>query len=152
MADVFISHSESDSQLAAWLYQSCENFNISAFLAPISLRAGSEWKQEILNKLRQAKWFFFLATANSIKSDAVKHEIGGALILNKNIIPILYGIDYKDLPEWINNYQGIRVSHNSAAELKSVLEKVSERIKTDKVITSVIVGILIGALFWADKG
>ena len=150
MADVFISHSEIDSQLAAWLYQSCENFNISAFLAPISLRAGSEWKQEILNKLRQAKWFFFLATANSIKSDAVKHEIGGALILNKNIVPILYGIDFKDLPEWIKNYQGIRVSHNSAAELKSVLERISKKIKTDKVMTAAIICTFIGMLLSAD--
>lgn len=151
MAEVFISYSEKDSYFADWLLKSCQNFNIDAFLASISLRAGDNWKQEILNNLRNSQWFFFLATENSIKSDAVKHEIGGALVLNKNIIPVLYGIEYADLPDWIKDYQGIKVDHSDAEELKEALERISEKIQADKMMTTLLAGVFIGALLFALK-
>jgi hypothetical protein len=101
MPDVFICYSAKDEKLARWLYKSCENLDISTFLAPISIRPGTKWKQTILDNLREVSWFFFLATPNSIRSDSVKHEIGGALALNHDIIPILYNLEFKDLPESI---------------------------------------------------
>lgn len=151
MPDVFISYSEKDVQLAKWLYKLCQNFGINAFLAPISLQPGNKWKQEILSNLRESKWFFFLATNNSINSAAVMHEIGGALILNKNIIPILYEIDFPDLPDWIKEYQGIKVTNNNVAHVKKTLESISEKIKADKVTAALLIGAFIGVLLLTNK-
>jgi hypothetical protein len=151
MPDVFISYSAQDEKLARWLYKSCENLNISAFLASISLEPGSRWKKEIQNNLLAAKWFFFLATQNSIKSDPVKHEIGGALTLNKKIIPILYGIDFEDLPEWIKEYQGVKIANTDTSELIRTLKAVSKKIKVDDLMTGLLIGAFIGLLVLAAK-
>ncbi len=151
MPDVFISCSEKDVQLAEWLYKSCRNLDINAFLAPISLQPGNKWKQEILSNLRESKWFFFLATNNSINSAAVMHEIGGALVLNKNIVPILYGIDFPDLPDWIKEYQGIKVTNDNVSHIKKTLESISEKIKADKVTAALLIGAFIGVLLLANK-
>ncbi len=151
MPDVFISYSVEDEQLARWLYQLCENLNISAFLASISIKRGSPWKEEILNNLSDAKWFFFLATANSINSDSVKHEIGAALVLNQKIIPILYGIDFPDLPDWIKEYQGVKITNTDASELTRTLEAVARRIRVDQLLTGLIIGAFVGLLIMASK-
>lgn len=151
MFDVFISYSKNDEQLAEWLHRSCQNFNINSFLAPISLKAGAKWKQEILNNLKNSKWFFFLATPNSINSDPVKHEIGGALVLNKNIIPILYNLEFHQLPDWIKEYQGIKVTNNDVSHIKETLEDISKKIKVDKVVTGIIIGVFIGVLLFLSS-
>ena len=151
MSDVFISYSEKDVELAKWLYKSCQNFNISAFLASISLQPGIKWKQEILHNLKESKWFFFLATSNSIHSDAVKHEIGGALTLNKNIVPILYGIDFNELPEWIKEYQGIQVTNDNVSHISETLGTIAEKIKEDKLKAGLLIGAFIGVLLLASK-
>lgn len=145
MQEVFISYSIKDEALANWLYRSCVNFSIDTFLASISLKTGEKWKEEILNKLRESKWFFFLATPNSIESDAVKHEIGAALVLNKNIIPILYNLDFEDLPKWISDYQGIKIFNNNVSNLNNLLIEISKRIRADNTKTALIIGALIGA-------
>ena len=149
MAQAFISYSVADENIAQWLYRSCENFGIKTFLASISLKKGEKWKGKILQELKFSEWFFFLATPNSIQSDAVKHEIGGALVLNKKIVPILYGIDFSDVPEWISDYQGIRVFNDNIDELKNTLEKIAEENKANKIIAALIIGAIIGALLKA---
>ena len=145
MAYVFISYSIQDEDLANWLYRSCNNFNIETFLASISLNPGNKWKEEILQNLKESKWFFFLATPNSIRSDAVKHEIGAALALNKNIIPILHNLDFPDLPTWISEFQGIKIINDDVEHLKILLANISEKINADKIVTGLLVGVLIGA-------
>lgn len=151
MPDVFISYSAEDEKLARWLYQSCQNLKISAFLASISIKPGSPWKQEILDNLREAKWFFFLATPNSVRSDSVKHEIGGALVLNQNIIPILYDIDFDDLPDWIKEYQGVKITNTDVSELIKTLKAVSKRIKVNEFWTGILIGVFVGVLYFASR-
>ena len=145
MAYVFISYSIQDEDLANLLYRSCNNFNIETFLASISLNPGNKWKEEILQNLKESKWFFFLATPNSIRSDAVKHEIGAALALNKNIIPILHNLDFPDLPTWISEFQGIKIINDDVEHLKILLANISDKINADKIVTGLLVGVLIGA-------
>ena len=145
MAYVFISYSIQDEDLANWLYHSCNNFKIETFLASISLNPGNTWKEEILQNLKESKWFFFLATPNSIRSDAVKHEIGAALALNKNIIPILHNLDFPDLPTWISEFQGIQIINDDVEHLKILLANISDKINADKIVTGLLVGVLIGA-------
>jgi hypothetical protein len=151
MPDVFISYSAKDEKLANWLYRSCNNLSISSFMAPISIDPGVKWKQVILNNLRGASWFFFLATPNSIQSDAVKHEIGGALLMNKNIVPILYDIEFSELPDWIKEYQGVKITNTDATELLRALNAISGRIKADNLRTILIVAALLGVAWYFGK-
>jgi len=145
MPDVFISYSTEDSDLAQNLYSSCQRFQINTFLAEISLSPGNQWKDSILENLKQSTWFLFLATPNSLKSDAVKHEIGAALALNKTIIPILHDVDYDDIPSWISDCQGIKIVGDNVNHVKNLLTKISDKVKGDKIVTGLLIGILIGA-------
>ncbi len=150
MSDVFISYAEQDYKMAEDIYNSCQNLQINTFLAPISLDKGFRWKDEILKRLRNSEWFLFLATENSIKSDAVKHEIGGALTTNKKIIPILYKINFEDLPPWVSDYQGVDI-HGNAEELSKVLNQISEKNKSDKVMAGLLIGALAIFLLLGEK-
>ncbi len=151
MPDVFISYSSQDEKLARWLYKSCENLNISAFLASISISPGTKWKKAILDNLRAAKWFFFLATPNSIRSENVRDEVRGALALKKEIIPILYKIDFKDLPEWIREYQGVKITDTDASQLNNELKRIARRITLDSVMTGIIITGFIMAAAYASR-
>ena len=151
MPAIFISYSSEDEKLAQWLYKGCQNFKISTFLASISIEPGKKWKKQILDNLKISKWFFFLATPNSIKSDAVKHEIGGALTTNKNIVPILYNLEFDQLPEWIKEYQGIKITNNDVSHLQKTLEKISKKIKSDKIFAGILAGVLITAVLFGKE-
>ena len=148
MSEVFISYSELDAKVGEYLHKSCNNFGIDAFLARISLLPGQRWKGEILYQLERCNWFFFLATENSIKSDACKHEIGAALALKKQIIPILFGIDYEQLPAWIKEYHGIQISNNNTKALSEILLRISEKRSSSE---NMILGVLAGALIMAGS-
>lgn len=152
MPKVFISYSAKDEELAQWLYRSCKNFEIDTFLASISLTPGETWKEEILQNLRDAKWFFFLATPNSISSQAVLHEIGGALTMNKCIVPILYDVDFSELPNWIADKQGVSISKDSdKSQIRDLLTSVSGRIKADNVNGWLLLGGIITTLALFSK-
>lgn len=146
MPDVFISYSSEDEQLARWLYQSCKNLKIDTFLASISLKPGVRWKQKILDNLEDSEWFFFLATKNSIKSDAVMHEIGAALSHKKEIISILNEINYKDLPEWIKEYQAIDIK-NDYPKFEKTIKSIAKQKKVDRFFTrALIIALAYGFL------
>ncbi|WP_372795063.1 toll/interleukin-1 receptor domain-containing protein [Pontiella sp.] len=145
MPDVFISYSVEDSEIAQNLYKSCCSLQINTFLAEISLSPGNHWKGEIIANLKQSKWFLFLATPNSLKSDAVKHEIGAALALDKTIIPILHEVDYDEIPSWVSDHQGIKMVGENIDHVRNLLTKISDKIKGDKVVAGLLIGVLIGA-------
>src|ERR1035441_8891244 len=98
MPQVFISYSVKDTAMAQKLYLALKMAGADPFLAEFDLHPGAVWKAEILNALRSAPWVFFLATPNSCPSQAVAHEIGASLALNKKLIPLMHGVQPKDLP------------------------------------------------------
>jgi hypothetical protein len=109
MSDVFISYSSKDRELATWIHDRLLANNIRPFLAEISLCGGAHWKPSILLALRESPMVVFLATPNSCGSDAVKHEIGAALVLGKHLIPMLAGISPRELPLWVQDKQAVDI-------------------------------------------
>jgi hypothetical protein len=99
MPDVFISYSTKDETLARKLKFALDSLGVKTFLASMSLPAGGKWKEDILKNLRETKWVFFLATKHSCESKAVMHEIGGSLVLEKELIPLMWGISPEELPD-----------------------------------------------------
>lgn len=146
MPDVFISYSAKDSAIARWLHEQLTALNVESFLAEINLAGGQDWKPEILKNLRESDFVLFLATPNSCTSDAVKHEIGGALILKKAFVPIMYGVRPDQLPAWTRDKQAVDI--HDQARTRSVFEQIAHAASSKRFIAGLIVGVLgVGATY-----
>ena len=143
MSDVFISYSAKDTELARWLYDQLTARRVRTFLAEICIEGGKDWKPEILQNLKNADFVLFLATPNSCRSDAVKHEIGGALILSKTFVPIMAGVSAKDLPAWVQDKQAVDIY--DGAKTSQVFEKIAYAVTSKRFVAGLIVGILAAA-------
>lgn len=151
MSSAFISYSVKDENLARGLYSATSLAGIETFLASISIDPGSNWTDEIFNKLDKADWVFFIASKNSISSSAVQQEIGASLIQKKTIIPLLIDISPQELPGWVGNHQAIDI--NASPELLyTAIAKIAEKIKVDQFWVNVIAAaIVIGLLVLIAK-
>ena len=121
--NVFISYADEDKQLGEYIKCLFEKNNATAFLSHISLILGEDWKENILENLREADLFLVILTKNSVNSVAVMHEIGGALASNKKIIPVVFNIDFKEIPVWIRTYQGKKFEDFTDKSLKNIVKK-----------------------------
>ena len=146
MPDVFISYSTKDETLARKLKLTLDSLGVKTFLASMSLKAGEKWKDEILRNLKETKWVFFLATNNSCDSTAVMHEIGGSLALDKELIPLMWGISPEELPDWAKDRQAIDLQDPNSPKARELIEYVAKKVKADRFIGTLILGAL-GALF-----
>ncbi|MFT6660678.1 MAG: hypothetical protein ACJA0K_000655 [Maricaulis maris] len=152
MTDVFISYSHNDEELASELKRRVDAENLVSFLASVSLREGEKWSPNIMTALREAKWIFVLATPDALKSEAVQHEISGAVYGDKNIVPVMVGVTPGDLPFWLSEYQGVVAD---AANFEAVWDQIGEiisRIRSQKTTGLLIAAALAGfAAYYAFK-
>jgi len=150
MPEIFISYSTKDSMAARNLYNFLSLAGVNAFLADISLKPGVRWKDDILANLKESKWFLFLATPHSCGSDAVKHEIGAALVLNKNLVPILIGIKPIELPDWVKDKQAIDA--NNPEQVQQFLTNLAAQIRSERAVgNALILGLLLAAVYAFSK-
>ncbi len=91
MANIFLSHSTIDSELANFICESFERRGLSCWIAPRNIRPGEDWASSITNAIAEADVFFILYSKHSIKSSQCAKEIGIADRKKKYIIP--YKID-----------------------------------------------------------
>lgn len=150
MADVFISFSAKDIKFGEYMGQGCKNYGLSYFLSSQSLNHGEDWKKRIIKEIKAASTFIFLATPNSIDSDACKHEIGIALGNDVPIIPILYGIEFADLPDWISDFHGVKVEKDNIQELQRCLAGLRESKQKGQMSLVAVVAAIMG-LFLVGK-
>lgn len=147
MPDVFISYSSKDSELARWLYSRLAELKVTTFLAELSIQGGADWKPEVLQNLREAEFVLFLATPNSCSSDAVKHEIGGALALQKVFLPIMAGVQPSQLPSWIQDKQAVNIYDGEQS--RAVFERIAEAVTSKRFLAGVVAAavIMVGLYF-----
>jgi hypothetical protein len=143
---VFISYSAKDSAIARKLYTLLQIAGANPFLAELNLQPGVKWKAEILNVLRNTPWVFFLATSNSCPSQAVAHEIGASLVLNKKLIPLMWGVKAKDLPPWVDDTQAVDLADGQ--RVSQLLQQIGASIKSDTFVQGIVVAALIGLGLW----
>lgn len=105
MADIFISYAGADTEAAEEIGRELRKRRIKYFLAPKSVSGGEEFDEAIQNALRACKEVFLLLTPESLRSDWVKYEYIGALILAKHIVPILLRCTNEQLPRLLWNKQ-----------------------------------------------
>ncbi len=91
MADIFISHSVVDKELANYLCNAFEANGLSCWIAPRNIVPGTEWADSITNAISDCAVLLVVYSQNSLRSSQVAKEIGMADRKRKYIIP--YKID-----------------------------------------------------------
>ena len=91
MADVFISHSTKDANIANYIVNSLEQRGLKCWIAPRDIPAGADWATAITSGLSSSKSVIIIYSANSAASTQVPKEITIAQNKGLNIIP--YRID-----------------------------------------------------------
>jgi len=95
MADVFISHSSIDKEIAEKVCAALEAKGLTCWIAPRDIVPGSEWAVAISNAIAEIKAMVVIYSANSQQSTQVPKEIALAEKRGKNILP--YKIDDTEL-------------------------------------------------------
>ncbi|MGI5998857.1 MAG: toll/interleukin-1 receptor domain-containing protein [Lutispora sp.] len=113
---LFISHEEEAKEIAIALKKLIEHIfkdKIDVFVSSddSSIRLGEQWFPVITEALRQSDYVFVLCSDTSVKRPWVNFELGGACLLNKNIIPFcIHGMQLSQLPRPYSNFQGLIAS------------------------------------------
>lgn len=147
MSDVFISHSTSDQATANEFKQHLEAKGASAFLASSSLAPGSKWSREILTRLRESKVVIFLASKAACDSKYVNQEIGGTVLMQKPLVPILCGVSPEELPGWSKEFQAVELQEDRSS-VRRALDAIAEGLRVDRLWKFIFGVALIWFLVW----
>lgn len=116
-------------------------------MAAASLQPGQDWTEAIRQNLRASKTVIVLASRQAITSPFVLFEAGGAFFEGKEIMPIIWDVEPKELPAWLSRYQALdlrRLPHAQA--FAEQLKGVADKIKRDQLIGLGILGAVLFAL------
>ncbi len=97
MADVFISYSKADRDLALKLSALLESYGYTTWW-DTSLEPADKYRDKIMGELDAARAVISIWTENSVKSDWVRAEAGRARGQNKLIPVKASGVEYGDIP------------------------------------------------------
>lgn len=98
---VFISHSSKDQWVARRISEDLCKLGCETFLDEKDFDTGASIDEQIRENLSSTDDFLILLTPASVGSEWVLIELGGALALKKNIIPIMLYVGVNDLPKAI---------------------------------------------------
>ena len=102
MADVFISHSSKDKEIAELICNTLEANGIKCWIAPRDIRGGDDWSAAITDAISESKVFIIVYSKNSAQSTQVPREIALADSAHSHIIP--YKIDDTELSSSFKYY------------------------------------------------
>lgn len=105
--DVFLSYSHKDEDFARELGDELIKAGMTAFLAPLSIKPGATWPDEIWNAVRTCRVFALIATTDALKSKWCLLEVGAAIGLKKTIIAVLR--HSAKLPDVLKPIQAVKV-------------------------------------------
>lgn len=109
---IFVSHANKDSDLVDALVKYLLNalaiqdprVILCTSLPEHELPVGAPIPAAILKALRDARVVIGLLTPNSLERQAVMMELGAAWALEKMFIPILYGVGFDRIPDWLSSH------------------------------------------------
>jgi hypothetical protein len=106
---IFFSYSTKDEDFVRELKADLLAEDVEAFLAPLAIKPGSSWPDEIWPAIRSCRVFVYVATAEANKSKWCMYEIGAALGLKKPIIAALR--HSAKLPDVLKTVQAVKVQN-----------------------------------------
>lgn len=151
MADVFISYSIKDNEIAQFVNNHLTEEGITVFRAPLSVNPGDRWDETILSNLKSSPWVLFLASKAACASQIVQQEIGVALGTEKKLIPVVWDMDPAELPGWTKTVQALDLRSASIKDAREQVSKIAERIKANKLKGILIVGIVLAAILYVSS-
>lgn len=152
MANIFISYSHHDEQFARIIESSLQASGAEVFLSGSRLEGGDYWEDEIWDNLREADYFIFLASENSISRDYPKFELGGSYYDEKKILPVLIDIAPHQLPTIIQKIQAIDLRDHSPEEIKQAMLEKGKKIFWNEIKSSALLAsVIFGGLYLLNK-
>jgi TIR domain len=166
---VFISHSSKDKWAARRISEDIVEIGCETFLDEKDIKSGNAIDASIKKHLKECEDFLIILSPASIKSEWVLIELGGALALEKNIIPILLYVGANVIPDVIGlklardindidrYYNEIFAKLNNQPKPKQEPEVEPEaKIKSGSkvIVTSILPGDYIGKGYnvdWAEE-
>jgi len=85
---LFLSYSHKDKRIAGAIKEAFNHYGIEAFLAHENIQVGQEWRNTILNNLKQFDVFVAIVSKNFTDSNWTDQEVGFAICQEKTIVPI----------------------------------------------------------------
>lgn len=99
---IFISHSSKDKWAARRISQDIQNLDHEVFIDEKDIKTGESIDGAIKEHLAESDHFLIILSPASIESEWVLLELGGAMALNKKIIPILMYVGANEIPQAIS--------------------------------------------------
>jgi hypothetical protein len=99
---IFISHSSKDKWAARRIAKDVEELGHEVFLDEKDIVTGDAIDTSIRNNLKKSDHFLLLLSPASLNSSWVLVELGGAIALEKRIVPILLYVGANEVPQVIN--------------------------------------------------
>ena len=140
-ADVFVSYSSKDKNVANAMVHFLEEQKIRCWIAPRDIPGGSDYPDAIARALKNVAAVVFICSENSLKSIWCKKEVERALNYNKNIFPfkieeteLTSGWDILiSLEHWIDAIPDPEEKFGKiAADLRKFLDRPAESKRIDK--------------------
>ncbi|HEX8649602.1 MAG TPA: toll/interleukin-1 receptor domain-containing protein [Pyrinomonadaceae bacterium] len=120
---VFISSARRDIDLARDLAQRLEKAGVNVLLPAVSSEAGDDFAAKINSDLRKADEVIVILTPNSLDSKWLLFEMGVATSLDKQLTPLVQGVEPKELPPIIKQMKYVKY-----ADLERYISKLKQRI------------------------
>jgi hypothetical protein len=105
---VFISYAKSDQDLAEDLRARLEQVADDVIQVAPKMKQEKAWSAALLSQLKKAHLILVLFTPNSLDSPNVQLIIGAGVALQKQIVPIVVGLDEAALPVWVRRMHFVR--------------------------------------------
>lgn len=148
MADVFISYSVKDEELAQFVRSHLIAQGLQVFLASISITPGEHWTPKIIEELRASEWVFLLASKNALASPNVQLEVGGAIFGKKKLVPIMWDVQPSDLPRWVADYQGLILTGATMENINLQMSQLATNVKQSKANGQLVAGAVFAGLLY----
>lgn len=100
--NIFVSHSSKDKWAARRIAKDVEELGHTVFLDEKDISTGDSIDDSIKSHLKNSDHFLVLLSPASLGSQWVLIELGGAIALEKKIVPVLLYVTANELPTVIN--------------------------------------------------
>lgn len=138
---VFISHATIDSALVSWIAEGLDRLHIRSFVYENYQIGGQNRFEKIKSFITACPYFLVLLTRDGIASQWVNQEIGYAVGMGKNIIPIIE----------VDELTGIRIKSKGFVELHDPINYYkNDHIRLMSSILYTFWSLLQGERKWQD--
>jgi len=127
---VFISHSSRDKWIARKLSEEILQLGCETFLDEKDIETGESIDESIHEHLTDSDDFLLLLTPDSVKSQWVLIELGGALALKKKIVIILLYLGANEIPKPITKYLARDIN-----DIEKYYDEINKRLSGKKIVT-----------------